>query len=179
MPWPNWSKLKQLASPVDLVVMGRLAVPFGVQGWLKVHTYTELADTLADYGEWKIAIQGSWRAYTVLDWKLHSTGLVALLDGVSDRDAALALRGSEIAIPRASLPVAPENEYYWSDLIGMTVLNEQDILLGEIAEILEAGAHDVLVVKGDRERLIPFVEQIVRHVDVSARRVTVDWQADY
>jgi 16S rRNA processing protein RimM len=159
--------------------MGRLAVPFGVKGWLKVHTFTELADTLADYSEWQIAVQGVWRAYAVIDWKLHSTGLVVQLEGVNDRDAALSLRGCEIAIPRTNLPVAPENEYYWSDLIGMIVQNEQDVVLGEIAEILEAGAHDVLVVKGERERLIPFVEQIVRHVDVPARRVTVDWQPDY
>lgn len=159
--------------------MGRLAAPFGVKGWLRVHTFSEMVDALTDYTAWHIAYEGNWKVYPVQEWQLHSTGLVVHLAGVNDRDAAFALRGHDVAVPRDSLPTAPENQYYWSDLLGMQVVNQQHEVLGEISQILEAGAHDVLVVQGERERLIPFVAQIVGHVDTQARQVTVDWQLDY
>lgn len=159
--------------------MGRVAVPFGVKGWIRIQSFSEEIEALDDYDVWYLGRGSVWQSYSVLDIKLHGNGLVALLDGVEDRDAALALRSREIAVPRALLPPAPENQYYWSDLIGLTVVNEQGVVLGDIAQLLESGAHDVLVVRGDRERLIPFVGPIVRTVDLAARRVLVDWQPDY
>ena len=166
-------------SPDNLVVMGRVAVPFGVKGWARIQSFSEEIETLDAYDSWYLGRDGVWQSYAVLDVRLHGNGLVALFEGVEDRDAALALKGREIAIPRDWLPPAPENQYYWSDLIGLTVVNQQGIVLGEVAQLLEAGAHDVLVVRGERERLLPFVGQIVLDVDLAARRVLVDWQPDY
>lgn len=162
-----------------MVVMGRVSIPFGVKGWIKIQPFSEMDDTLADYGEWHILCQGQWVAYAVREVKLHGKGLIANFVGVDERDAAFVLRGREIAVPRISLPPAPANQYYWSDLIGLDVVNTHAHPLGTVEKLLEAGAHDVLVVQAERERLIPFVGQIVLEVDLAARRIVVDWQADY
>ncbi|WP_223246889.1 ribosome maturation factor RimM [Sulfuriferula thiophila] len=163
----------------NLVVMGRVAVPYGVKGWMKIQTFSESLDTLADYAEWYIKRGNDWQVYTVEEAKVHTKVLVAALVGIHDRDQALALKGCEIAVKRESLPAAPEGEYYWSDLIGLNVVNLRGDAFGVIEQILEAGAHDVLEVRGDRKHLIPFVGQIVRHVDLAARTVQVDWELDY
>ena len=159
--------------------MGRIAAPYGVKGWFKIQTYSEALDTLADYAQWYVGRDTDRKIYTVAEVKPHVKVLVAKLQGVDGRDAALALKGCDIAVARADLPPAPEGEYYWSDLIGMKVANLRGEMFGSIAQILEAGAHDVLVVRGEREHLIPFVGQIVRDVDVTGRIVTVDWELDY
>lgn len=179
MQWPDWSKTKVLKSLDNLVVMGRIAAPYGVKGWMKIQTFSEAIDTLADYSEWYVKRGNDWQLYTVADARVHTKVLVASLAGITDRDQALALKGCEIAVDRASLPTAPEGEYYWSDLVGLNVVNLRGEPFGTIEQILEAGAHDVLVVRGERERLIPFVGQIVRHVDLASRTVQVDWELDY
>jgi len=168
-----------LKSLDNLVVMGRIAAPYGVKGWMKIQTFSEAIDTLADYSEWYVKRGNDWQLYTVADARVHTKVLVAALAGVADRDQALALKGCEIAVERASLPAAQEGEYYWSDLVGLNVVNLRGEAFGTIEQILEAGAHDVLVVRGEREHLIPFVGQIVRHVDLAARTVQVDWELDY
>jgi 16S rRNA processing protein RimM len=105
--------------------------------------------------------------------------VVAKLDGCDDRDAAAALRGRTIAVPRDALPGAQSGEYYWTDLIGLAVVNESAQLLGRITGILQTGANDVLVVAGERERLIPFIAAVVREIDISAGVMRVEWGADY
>ncbi len=159
--------------------MGRIAAPYGIKGWFKIQTFSETIDALADYAQWYVGRDGRWQVYTVAEVKVHVKILVAQLSGVDGRDAALALKGCEIAVARDTLPQAPEGEYYWSDLIGLEVTNLRGEPFGSIAQILEAGAHDVLVVRGEREHLIPFVGQIVREVDLTARTVIVDWELDY
>ena len=159
--------------------MGRVAAPYGVKGWMKIQTFSEAIDTLADYSEWYIRRGSDWQIYSVIEARVHTRILVAELAGITDRDQALALKGSEIAVARDSLPAAPEGEYYWSDLIGLQVENLRGDIFGAIDQILEDGAHDVLVVRGKREHLIPFVGQIVQRVDLSSRKVQVDWELDY
>lgn len=159
--------------------MGHVGVPFGVRGWVKVHAYTEHGDSLLDYPVWWLGRNGQWRECEVLACEAHPKTLVAHLAGCNDRDAAAALRGSEIAVPRESLPQVAENEYYWTDLIGLRVVNTEQQELGRVAGLLETGANDVLVVQGERERLIPFVGQVVLEVDLAAGLVRVDWGLDY
>lgn len=159
--------------------MGRIAAPFGVRGWVKVQTFTEQLDGLLDFPVWHLGRGGQWREVAVLEADVHSKGLAVRLDGCNDRDAAAALKGLDVAVPREALPAAAENEYYWSDLIGLTVVNAQGETLGKVADVLETGANDVLVVEGERERLIPFVAQVVLEVDLAAARINVEWGADY
>lgn len=164
--------------------MGRIVAPYGVYGWLKVLPDTEVLDGLFDYDAWWIGKQDDWREVVVEQAKIHNDVLVVKLAGVDDRDQAFACKGLQVAVPRDALPVPDENEYYWSDLIGLAVKNQQDVDFGYVTDVFETGANDVLVVKmgkenGNIERLIPFIDQVVIAVDVVAKTMLVDWDADF
>ncbi|MGB8600061.1 MAG: ribosome maturation factor RimM [Burkholderiales bacterium] len=170
---------RQKSSPDNLLVMGRIICPFGVRGWLKIKTFTEAPETLADFQDWWLHTPAGWQKYELAEHELHSKGLVARLESVSDRTAAELLKGVDIAVPRNELPYVGEKKIYWADLVGLEVVNQQNVLLGKVESLQETGAHDVLVVKGEVERLIPYVETIIIDIDLAAKRMTVDWQKDY
>jgi len=165
--------------PDDLVVMGRVAAPYAVKGWVKVQTFTEYLDSLLDYPAWWLGKAGKWREVEVLEAKVHGQTLLAHLEGIDDRDAAEALNGFEIAVARDEMPPAEDDEYYWSDLIGFQVVNLAGESLGRLDGFLETGAHDVMQVKGEKDRLIPFTAPIVDRVELEAKRVVVDWGLDF
>ena len=159
--------------------MGRISAPFGVRGWVKVQPNTAAAQNLLAYKTWWVEDGGEWRDCSVAQAKVHGRTVVAKLDGCEDRDAAIALRGKLVAVPRAELPGTRSGEYYWADLMGLAVVNESAQALGRISGILQTGANDVLVVTGERERLIPFIAAVIRDVDLGAGVVRVEWGADY
>jgi len=160
--------------------MGRVVAPYAVKGWIKLQTYTEYLDSLLDYAVWRLGRDGNWRDYRLLDGKVHGQTLLASLEGVSDRTDAEALMGLDVAVLRQEMPEAEEDECYWDDLVGLDVVNLAGEALGRVAGLLETGANDVLQVRdGDRERLIPFVEAVVKEVDLEAGRLVVDWGLDY
>ena len=164
--------------------MGRITVPFGVKGWVKVHPFTETPESLLEYRQWWIGKEGDWQSLDVEDAEVHGEAVAAKLKGCDDRDAAALFRGREIAIPRDAFPAAGENEFYWADLIGLEVVNEQDERFGTVTEVFKTGASDVLVVvrregEADKERLIPFLESVVKKVDLQGRVIRVDWGLDY
>jgi 16S rRNA processing protein RimM len=159
--------------------MGHVSAPFGVQGWIKVHPYTETNTGLTGYTTWWLGKNGSYQAYEVLEARAQGTEVVAKLKGFEDREAALSLRGMEVAVPRNKLPKTRRDEYYWSDLIGLKVVNTEGLSLGTVKQMLATGANDVLVVGGERERLIPFVRQVIQDVDVQGGTIQVEWGADY
>lgn len=163
----------------SLVVMGRVSAPYAVKGWIKIQPHTEYLDSLLDYEVWYLGRGEQWRECRLLDGKPHGQYLLAHLDGVDDRDAAERLMGLDIAVARAEMPEAEEGEYYWDDLIGLEVVNEEGALLGRVSGLLETGAHDVLQVQGETERLIPFVDVYVKDVNLEAGRILVDWGMDY
>ncbi|MBK9161002.1 MAG: ribosome maturation factor RimM [Nitrosomonadales bacterium] len=164
-----------------MVIMGRVAAAHGIRGWVKVQPYTEYLDSLMDYQVWWLGSEhGPWREVRVEQSEMHNKTLAALLADCPDRNAAEKLKGLLIAVPRSSLPEQDEDEYYWHDLIGMTVVNEADVVLGTVANLLETGANDVLCVRdGGGEILIPFVASAIRRVDLKNRTIRVDWSADY
>ena len=171
---------KASAAADDMVVMGYVAAPFGIKGWLKIKASTEYPDSLLDYDAWYIHRHGQWQKVELEEGALHSACLVVKLAGCDDRDAAFALRGSQIAIARADLPEADDDEFYWADLIGCEVFNLLGERLGVIDHLLETGANDILQVKdAGQTRLIPFVSAIVLEVDIQGKRVVVDWGVDY
>lgn len=159
--------------------MGRINAPFGVKGWVKIKPFTETLDALLDYPDWQIGKGNQWRDVSVEDAAVQGDFIVAKLPGCDDRDAAFALRGQEIAVDREELPDTETGEYYWEDLIGLTVVNREGVELGKVSKLLETGANDVLVVKGEKEILIPFVEVYVLTVDLAQGRIEVDWGLDY
>lgn len=159
--------------------MGRITVPYGVKGWIKVKPDTEALDGLFDYPLWWVETPAGWQAFELAEGKVHGDHLVARLQGIADREAAFALKGRLIAVPRAELPAPEADEYYWSDLIGLEVVNLQGTVFGTIDSLFETGANDVMVVKGERERLVPFIQDVVQQVDLAARRMRVDWDAEF
>jgi 16S rRNA processing protein RimM len=163
-----------------LLVMGRIAAPYGVKGWVHVAAYTELPENLLNYLPWHIHRQGNWQAVDIVAGRVHGKGLVVQLQGCADRDAAAALRGADIGIYRSQLPPVAAGEYYWSDLAGMKVIATDDRVLGRLDHLFETGANDVMVVKGEREYLVPFIEgPVVKSVDPETREIRVDWDPDF
>ena len=159
--------------------MGRIAAPFGVQGWIRIQPFTSEAKGLLGYKNWWVGSGEEWREHAVREAKVHGRAVVARLDGCEDRDAAARLRGQEIAISRSALPATKAQEYYWTDLIGLAVVNETGQSYGQVADMLATGANDVLVVQGERERLIPFLAHVIAEVDLAAGVIRVNWDADY
>lgn len=164
-----------------MVIMGRIAAAHGIRGWIKIQSFTEYLDSLLDYRTWWIGReQGPWREVKVLGCEVHGKTLVAQLPDCPDRTAAEKLKGLMVAVPRSSLPEQDEGEYYWSDLIGLAVVNEAGVSLGTVANLLETGANEVLSVRGDSgEILIPFVASAIKQVDLKNRTIRVDWSAEY
>jgi 16S rRNA processing protein RimM len=165
----------------DLVVMGRVVAPYGVFGWLKIVPDTEEFDGLLDYKKWWIGKDNDWRELAVKEAKIHNDVLVVKLQSIDDRDAAVACKGKQIAVPRASLPKLDDEEYYWSDLIGLNVKNQQNVDFGKITDVFATGANDVVVAKSDDgvERLIPYIAQAILEVDLEAKTMLVDWDAEF
>lgn len=177
MPSPNSSSAVPL--PEEMVVMGRIGAPFGVRGWIKVQPFTEELDGLLNFPIWRLGQNGRWGKRKLLEGAVHGKGLIARIAGCEDRTAAEQLCGLEVAIPREALPATKENEYYWSDLTGLDVVNLQHEMLGTVDEVLETGGNDVLVVLGEYKRLLPFVPAVIREVNLAQGRIFVDWGADW
>ncbi len=161
--------------------MGRIAAPYGLKGWVRIEPYSANADSLSVHPTWWVGKDGRWRELNLAEGpRQHGASLIARFDGCVERNAALALKGSEVALARESLPQNAENEFYWVDLVGLEVVNEQGEVLGAVAELFENGAHPVMrVVDGETERLLPFVEQVVRRVDLAESRIRVEWGRDW
>ena len=167
-----------------MVVMARVLAPYGIQGWIKARTYTASIATLLDHPKWWLAPAreaDAWREFTVRAARQHGDTLVAALDGVADREAALQWRGAWVAVPRSALPEPDTGEYYWSDLVGLAVVNRAAEKLGRVSTVLDTGAHPVLRVEAEdgSARLIPVVAAYVDAIDLGAGRIMVDWPADY
>ena len=159
--------------------MGRIVAPFGVRGWVKVEIWTAETKSLLAYPKWWVGDGREWQERAVAEARTQGRAIVARLYGCEDRDTAAGLRGREVAVPREQLPQTRANEYYWADLIGLRVVNEAGREFGQVVRILETGANDVLVVQGERERLIPFIEDVIAGVDLQGGLVRVSWDADF
>lgn len=165
----------------QFVGLGRISGTYGVRGWVKIFSYTQPRERILEYSTWHLAADeppaAEPAAATHLEsGRRHGKGIVAKLAGIEDRDAAVALIGSGIYVPREALPHAAPGEYYWADLEGLEVCDTHGMSLGVVDHLLETGAHDVMVLAGDANRLIPFVpETVVVRVDLERGVITVDW----
>lgn len=192
--------------PADAVEVGRIVDAWGVKGWFKIQPHSADPQALFSSKRWYLqAPTGPQRAAVaqpagapqrsmaphssyllrVAQARTHGAWVVASAHDITDRAAAEALRGCSIRVPRSSFPSTGEDEYYWVDLIGMSVRNRQAEALGVVADLMSTGPQSVLVVRGSalggaaKEHLIPFVSAYVDSVDRAARTIHVDWQADY
>lgn len=168
------------------IVLGRVNGLFGVKGWIKVYSYTRPARNLLSFDEWLIGRQDDdWRPFRVLQARAQGKALVARLADehgtpLPDRDAAIPLLELDIAVPREAMPDPGAGQYYWFDLVGSSVINREGTALGQVEAMMETGANDVLVVRGERERLIPFVvDTFIDEVDLESGCIRVDWDPDF
>lgn len=168
------------SSENDRLVIGRVSGLYGVRGWVKIHSFTEPRENILAYGQIQLGRDGRWRDATLVEGRRQGKGLVACISGIDDRDQAAGLVGEDIAIQRSQLPETVDGELYWVDLIGLEVVNEDNASLGIVSKLIETGANDVLVVDGERERLIPFIKgAVVKAVDLDSGTIRVDWETDY
>lgn len=166
----------------EIIVLGRLADPYGVRGWLRLYPFGDDPMNWAEMPVWWVTKEGEpWREIGLKGLKAHGDGLVVLLDGVVDRTAAEAMKGLLVGAPRDALPSTGDDEFYWGDLVGLEVVNTADERLGKVAGLIETGANDVLRVVGEDgvERLLPFVAAVVLAVEKEAGRIRVEWGSDW
>lgn len=187
----SFPALESAELPADAVEVGRIADAWGVKGWFKVLAHSASPEALLSSQHWFLQPAekgaktfGGTVLLQVRQAREHSDSIVASAQGVEDRDAAEALRGARIFVPRSSFPTAGEDEYYWVDLIGLDVVNREGLALGRVRDLLSTGPQTVLVLAYEEggkelERMIPFVSAFVDAVSLPERRITVDWQPDY
>jgi 16S rRNA processing protein RimM len=172
----------------DHVVLGKLTSPYGVKGWLKVYAYTSPMEGILDYPEWVLRCGDRLERRRLVQGRRHGKGLVACLEGCDSREAAEALAGVEILLPKAELPALEEGELYWYQLEGLRVVTREGAVLGRIDSLFETGANDVMVVKGaleedaidSRERLLPYLpDEVILEVDLDGGVMTVAWDPEF
>lgn len=172
-----------MSASEEFVPVGKISGAFGVKGWVKVFSYTDPKENILNYKPLYLSRKGEWLELKVSGGRVQGKGIVMGIDGVTDPDQVLPLIGSELAITRQQMKPTQPDEFYWSQLIGLTVINLHNEILGQVDSLLETGAHDVLVVQDKEnktERLIPFVlEDIVQEVDLDNKLIRVDWELDY
>ena len=159
---------------------GRSGAPHGVRGEVRVRSYARPPESILEFEHWWLDAGDGWRVWTVHRSRVQNNGIVVALAGCDDRETAASLRHAVIAVPRSALPEPAPDEYYWHDLVGLRVETADGVDLGYVDHLFETGANDVLVVQGDRERLIPWVQgREVRAVEPSEGRIVVDWDPDF
>ncbi|MCP4408871.1 MAG: ribosome maturation factor RimM [Gammaproteobacteria bacterium] len=162
------------------LVVGRIHGLFGVQGWVKILSYTQPRENILQYSPWYLGQSGQWQAMERVGGRRQAKIVIAKFRGIDDRDLATGLLGAEVAIQQAQLESLPEGEYYWMQLVGLRVVNLKGNDLGVVDYLLETGANDVLVLKGNTDILIPFVQNtVVKDVALDQGVITVDWDVSW
>lgn len=163
-----------------LIVIGRFGAPFGVKGWMKIHAFTEDTDDILQYQPWFADFKTGLTEVKILGHRKHHNGIIAQVEGCDTKEDTVRFRNVNIAVKRSTFPELEDDEYYWTDLVGLTVSNTAGVTLGKIDHIMPTGANDVLVLKGDKEILIPYVKnKVIKQVDLENKTMIVDWEPDY
>lgn len=169
------------------IIVGRLAGVYGIKGWQRILSYTEIPESIFEYQPWLLMQQGELREFTVSDWKRHNKGFIFKLDNIQQREEAQALTGLDVYVDSAMLPELESEDHYWRDVVGMAVETDKGYDLGVVSDVFETGANDVLVVKanakdafGKQERLLPFLEEsVIISVDKADKKIIVDWDPGF
>ena len=164
----------------DWVVLGRVSGLFGVQGWVRVFSHTDPREGIVGYNPVFLKQRDEWQPFEIEDGRAHGAGVVLKFAGCDDRDQATTLLQREIAVRRAQLPPPEPGEYYWADLEGLRVVTLDGVELGTVHSLFATGANDVMVVRGARERLVPFIRgDVIVEIDLERRLLRVDWDPDF
>lgn len=182
---PNFRRDEQTPNASDLIKIATLKKPYGIKGWLWVFSETTNRADIFSMTPWWIKTAIGFKPLTVTDWRKQGAGLVASFVQVPDRNMAETMNGVTVWVHKDNLPNLEEDEYYWSDLVGLMVINEDDDCLGVIDEMFETGAHEIISVKptidsvDDEPRLIPWHKDVVLMVDLNNKTMRVAWGVDY
>ncbi len=162
------------------ISVGKIGAPFGLDGAVKIVSFTEQADDIFDFSPWYVNKKGQWVEVELEGEALHGKYLVAKFVGCEERDDAQQWTNCEIAVKRSQLPELPAGQYYWSDLEGLTVKTVAGLTLGIIDEVMETGANPVLIIQGEKRHLVPYLpEKVVKEVNLASNYVIVDWDSDF
>jgi 16S rRNA processing protein RimM len=169
------------------IILGKVGAVYGIKGWLKIHSFTDETEAILDYFPWSLKLGNNTQTVEITDWRKHNKVLIVKVAGIDDRDEAQALVGSEILTNEAALPELSQDDFYWRDLIGMSVVTNKGYDLGVVTDMMETGANDVLVVKANlkdgfskKERLIPYLfEQVIESVSIENKQICVDWDPGF
>ena len=160
------------------VALGYISAVHGIKGWVKIHSWTRPIEAILDYQPWLLGKEQ--KPVSILDGRKQGKSLVAFLPGTNDREQASEFVGQKIFVERKQLPETGPDEYYWSDLEGLEVHTLDGEILGRVDRLMETGANDVLVIRGQREHLVPFIQgQFVRRIDLETGRIDVDWDPEF
>lgn len=163
-----------------IVVIGSLGAPFGIKGWLKINSYTQPKENIFNYQDWLLKFSDNWQAIEVEDRLIKHNLLAIKLHGCSTPQQAKLYTHAQLGVYRESLPQLAKDEYYWDDLVGLTVINQDGVILGQIEYLFETGSNDVMVVRDDKEYLIPYLPGIfVLAVKLDKKQVVVNWDPDF
>lgn len=167
-----------MKSAAKYIIIGKIGATYGVRGWLKVHPFTEFGTSILEYKPWYLsADQQHWKPTDIEAGRTHGKGIIVKLRGYDNPEVARQVTGQHIAISREQLPTLEENEFYWSDLVGLKVIDQSGQVLGEVIYLIATGSNDVLVVKGEKEHAIPFLmDKVILRVDLAKREIHVDWE---
>lgn len=162
------------------LIVGRISGVFGVRGEVKIFSYTRPIEQIFSYTPWYLQQQGTWVKRRAAQGSRRGKGLTAQIEGVNDRDAAQGLISADIAVDKEQLPALPEGEFYWHELIGLKVETVKGDNLGNVVDLEETGANDVLVLQGETKLLVPFVRgSIVKSIDLESGTIQVDWNPEF
>lgn len=161
------------------IVIGSFGKTFGILGWIKVNSLTSPRKNILDFKPWLIKRKQSWEEICIAASREHSNNIIVKLPNYNSPEEAQSLVNAKIAIWQKQLPKLQLSEYYWTDLIDLKVINSQGFDLGTVQDLMSTGANDILVVFGNRKRLIPYISQAILKVDLPEKIIQVDWEQDW
>lgn len=160
--------------------MGKIVSSHGIKGWLKIYPFTENVATLNDYSDWLVSKDEKvWLRYKVEKTIIKNKSILVKFTDLNNRNESDSLNKNIVGIERSDLPELAPNTFYWSDLIGLDVINKKNIYYGVVDNMMETGSNDVIIVKGKKEILIPYLPDVVIKVDLQAKKILVDWDEEY
>ena len=160
-----------------IITIGRLGAAYGIQGWLHITSFTDPTDNIFEYRkDWLIKTNNQWRPIKITNHKSHGNAFIVKLPECNDRDTAMQFKGTEIGVKRSALPETNANEYYWDDLIGLTVYTISGESIGTVDYLFETGSNDVIVTKGEKQHFIPYTDDAIKQVDLEKQAIIIDWE---
>ncbi|KTC90794.1 ribosome maturation factor RimM [Fluoribacter dumoffii] len=167
-------------SQANWIVIARFGRPHGIKGFVTVHSFTEPRDNVLKYANWHAFINNKWQPIKLTHAEVQNKSIIVQVEGYPERESVACLTNIEIAVQQEQLETLKPGEYYWHQLIGMKVINQQGELFGNVTEIIPTGANDVLVIEGNKRHLIPYLPgQFILDIDSNRQIITVDWDVDF